>query len=44
MGLLCSRPEQYPLLLELKENPQFPYRLESVQEIFQRLEAQDGGQ
>ena len=38
MQLLCSRPNQYPLLLELKENPQFSNPLESVQEVFQRLE------
>jgi sugar phosphate isomerase/epimerase len=40
MRLLRSRPDQYPLLLELKENPEFPQPLDSVQEIFERLEAQ----
>jgi sugar phosphate isomerase/epimerase len=39
MRLLASRPQQYPLLLELKENTQFPNPLESVQQIFERLES-----
>jgi sugar phosphate isomerase/epimerase len=40
--LLHSRPEQFPLLLELKEKPEFPAPLETVKEIFQRLEEQAG--
>jgi sugar phosphate isomerase/epimerase len=44
MQLLRSRPDQYPLLLELKESPQFPNPLESVQRIFERLEAQEAAQ
>ncbi|MBV8730064.1 MAG: sugar phosphate isomerase/epimerase [Acidobacteriia bacterium] len=39
MQLLRSRPDRYPLLLELKENPQFPNPLESVLQIFEKLEA-----
>ena len=38
MELLGSLPEQYPLLLELKESPDFPRPLEAVKEIFDRLE------
>jgi sugar phosphate isomerase/epimerase len=38
MALLRSREQQYPLLLELKENPEFKHPLETVQEIFERLE------
>jgi sugar phosphate isomerase/epimerase len=44
MQLLRSRPDQYPLVLELKENPHFPNPLESVQQIFERLEAQEAAQ
>jgi sugar phosphate isomerase/epimerase len=44
MQLLRSRPDQYPLVLELKENAQFPNPLESVQKIFERLEAQEAAQ
>ena len=40
MRLLSSRPGQYPLVLELKENLQFANPLESVLEIFERLETQ----
>jgi len=41
MTLLRSREKQYPLLLELKDQPQFPNPLESVQEIFERLEQRE---
>jgi sugar phosphate isomerase/epimerase len=44
MQLLRSRPDQYPLVLELKESPQFTTPLESVQRIFERLEAQEAAQ
>jgi sugar phosphate isomerase/epimerase len=44
MQLLRSRPDQYPLVLELKESAQFPTPLESVQRIFERLEAQEAAQ
>lgn len=44
MNLLRSRPEQYPLLLELKERPDLANPLESVKEIFQRLEGQEADQ
>ena len=37
--LLASRPEQYPLLLELKEVPGLEFPLESVKQIFERLDA-----
>jgi len=40
MRLLSSRPGQYPLVLELKENLQFANPLESVLEIFERLGTQ----
>jgi sugar phosphate isomerase/epimerase len=39
MQLLRSRKDQYPLLLELKESQQFPNPLESVRQIFERLES-----
>jgi len=38
MGLLRSQPDQYPLLLELKERADLPHPLEKVKEIFDRLE------
>jgi len=38
MELLRGQPGQYPLLLELKESPDFPNSLESATEIFDRLE------
>jgi sugar phosphate isomerase/epimerase len=41
MKLLRSREKQFPLLLELKEQPGFPNPLESVKEIFERLESQE---
>jgi sugar phosphate isomerase/epimerase len=36
---LASRPEQYPLLLELKEAPGVAHPFDSVKRIFERLEA-----
>ena len=39
MGLLRSRPGQYPLLLELKEDPEIPMPLDGVNRIFDELEA-----
>jgi sugar phosphate isomerase/epimerase len=38
MQLLASRPEQYPLLLELKEAPQIAQPLEAVKKMFERME------
>lgn len=38
MPLLASRPEQYPLLLELKEVDDVQHPLEHVRTIFERLE------
>ena len=38
MELLRSRQDQYPLLLELKESPDFPAPLNAAREIFERLE------
>jgi sugar phosphate isomerase/epimerase len=38
MELLRSRPNQYPLLLELKEQPEFPNPIEAALQIFERLE------
>jgi len=40
MRLLRSREAQYPLLLELKEKPEMARPLESVKEVFDRLENQ----
>jgi sugar phosphate isomerase/epimerase len=39
MELLRSRAGQFPLVLELKEKPEFPSPLESVRRVFERLEA-----
>lgn len=39
MELLRSRPDQYPLLLELREAPDIKHPLESVKESFERLES-----
>ncbi|MGA3023830.1 MAG: sugar phosphate isomerase/epimerase family protein [Bryobacteraceae bacterium] len=40
VDLLRSRPEQYPLLLELKEVPAFgPHPFDKAKEIFERLES-----
>ena len=38
MNLLRSRDQQFPLLLELKEQPGFANPLECVKEVFDRLE------
>jgi sugar phosphate isomerase/epimerase len=38
MGLLASRGDQYPLLLELRERPELPHPLDNVKQIFERLE------
>lgn len=35
--------DQFPLLLELKEKPEFPNPLETVKEIFEKLERQERG-
>jgi hypothetical protein len=40
MELLRSRPGQYPLLLELKERPEYASPLENVRQVFDRLEEQ----
>jgi sugar phosphate isomerase/epimerase len=40
MRLFHSRGDQFPLLLELKEKPEFPNPLEVVKEIFEKLEEQ----
>jgi sugar phosphate isomerase/epimerase len=41
MRLLHSRPDQYPLLLELKEFPEFalPQSFETIGQIFEQIEA-----
>jgi len=39
MELLRSRAEQYPLLLELREDPECKHPLEEVRQIFERLES-----
>lgn len=36
--MLAGRPEQYPLMLELKESPDFPQPLEAVRQIIERFE------
>jgi len=41
MALFRSRESQFPLLLELKEQPNLANPLERVKEIFERLEKQD---
>ena len=41
MNLFRSRDQQFPLLLELKEQPEFPNPLDAVKEIFDRLEQQE---
>jgi sugar phosphate isomerase/epimerase len=38
MGLLRSRPDQYPLLLELKEVPGMQHPLDEVKRVFDKLE------
>ena len=37
--LLRERQHQYPLLLEIKESPDFPQPLESIPQIFKNLES-----
>ncbi len=39
MSLLRSRPGQYPLVLELKESPEFPNSIDAAAQVFDRLEA-----
>ena len=41
MELLRSQPDQYPLLLELREVPELPLpqSLEMVKQIFEKLES-----
>lgn len=39
MSLLRRRPEQYPLLLELRDSPNFPQPFEIARQIFDRLES-----
>jgi sugar phosphate isomerase/epimerase len=39
MDLLRSRPDQYPLLLELREAPEFKHPFEACAEILERLES-----
>jgi sugar phosphate isomerase/epimerase len=39
VALLASRPEQYPLLLELKEDAEQSQPLEAVRQIFERIDA-----
>jgi len=41
MSLFRGCNGQFPLLLELKESPEFPNPLEKVAEVFERLEAQE---
>jgi sugar phosphate isomerase/epimerase len=38
MELLRSRDDQYALVLELKESPEFKHPVEAAVEIFERLE------
>ena len=38
MALLRSRPDQYPLLLELKESPDFPHPIDAAAECLRKLE------
>jgi sugar phosphate isomerase/epimerase len=39
MPMLRERQHQYPLLLEIKESPDFPQPLESIPQIFKNLES-----
>ncbi|MBI2689394.1 MAG: sugar phosphate isomerase/epimerase [Acidobacteria bacterium] len=39
MPMLRAREHQYPLLLELKESPDFPQPLEAIPQIFKNLES-----
>ena len=38
MQLFGSRPDQYPLMLELKEVPEMEHPLDRANEVFDRLE------
>ena len=38
MPLLRSGDDKFPLLLELKEKPEFPNALDKIQEVFEKLE------
>lgn len=38
MDLLRSAPDRYPLLLDLKENPELAHPLDAVKRVFERLE------
>jgi sugar phosphate isomerase/epimerase len=40
MELMRSRGNQFPLVLELKEKPEYPNPIECVRQIFEQLEAQ----
>ena len=40
MGLLRSHPDQYPLLLELKEKPDVTSPIDAALEVFDKLESQ----
>jgi hypothetical protein len=39
MGLLRSREDQYPLLMELKDRPDTVHPLETALQSFEKLEA-----
>lgn len=39
MPMLASRAQQYPLLLELKESPDYPNPFDTVKQIFEKLES-----
>jgi sugar phosphate isomerase/epimerase len=38
MTLLRTRPDQYPLMLELRDSPERPIPLEEVRRVFDELE------
>jgi sugar phosphate isomerase/epimerase len=38
VSLFRGRSDQFPLLLELKESPEFPHPIDSARQIFERLE------
>jgi sugar phosphate isomerase/epimerase len=38
MELFRSRPGRFPLLLELRESPQFPNSIDAARQVFERLE------
>jgi sugar phosphate isomerase/epimerase len=39
MGLFKGREEQFPLVLELRDSPDFPNPIVAAREVFRRLEA-----